>query len=826
MKKTILTSCFALITCLNFAQIHSTARKWNEVQLQAIREDFVRVPVQARNLFHTAIAMYDAWCLYSSSSAKPFLMDNTYAGVSYPIGTIAPVTDTLAAQREALSYAAYRVLSHRYAVSPNALFSQYRFDTLMQNLGYDINYTTTNYQTGTPADLGNYIGEQIINMGYTDSSNEVNGHIYTNYTPSNTYLEVDSTGNPNMTDPNKWQPLFIVGALDQSGNPLTSGQIFDAPEWGRVTPFALKSSQKTMHYRNGGTYPIYFDPGPPPLLDTVNVANPSSILFKWGHTMVSIWSAQLDPTDTVTKDIGPNGYGNIPLSYLPVAQHTDYYQYLQGGDTSTGYALNPVTNQPYEANIAKLGDYGRVVSQFWADGPTSETPPGHWFTILNDVSDHNLFSKRYEGIGPVLSDLEWDLKAYLTLGGAMHDCAISAWGVKGWYDSPRPISAIRKMARYGQSSDSTQASYHPGGITLVPGYIELIDSNDVLVGANYEHLNKIKLKSWAGFDSIGNPNTSFAGVDWILADNWMPYQRKSFVSPPFAGYVSGHSTYSRGASEVLTALTGSPYFPGGLGGYVFEPGNSVLFFENGPSDTVKLQWATYRDASNEASLSRIWGGIHPPFDDMYGRVAGETAGIQAHELAKSFFIGTPLPVHLTRFEQTVRDCNVNLSWSTAQEEASSHFEIWLSHNGIDFSTKIGEVPAAGNSQTERKYSFIYQAKEAINYFKLVEIDQNKGVGTSSFSPKINVTCFEQPINFNIYPNPSFDEINIALNTNDDALERLEICDLSGKIIKQIVIQDAQTIQTKISIDKLAKGNYKLIIKTLEGRKEVKLFEKK
>ena len=51
-------------------------------------------------------------------------------------------------------------------------------------------------------------------------------------------------------------------------------------------------------------------------------------------------------------------------------------------------------------------------------------------------------------------------------------------------------------------------------------------------------------------------------MDWILAENWMPYQLISFVTPPFAGYVSGHSTYSRSAAEVLTLLTGTPYFPG------------------------------------------------------------------------------------------------------------------------------------------------------------------------------------------------------------------------------------------------------------------------
>ncbi|MEM6348655.1 MAG: T9SS type A sorting domain-containing protein, partial [Bacteroidota bacterium] len=116
------------------------------------------------------------------------------------------------------------------------------------------------------------------------------------------------------------------------------------------------------------------------------------------------------------------------------------------------------------------------------------------------------------------------------------------------------------------------------------------------------------------------------------------YQRPSFVTPPFAGYVSGHSTYSRAAAEVLTMLTGDPFFPGGMG--VFDaPKNEFLVFEDGPSVDIELQWATYRDASDQTSLSRIWGGIHPPADDIPGRFIGEQVGIDAFNYAKQFFAG-------------------------------------------------------------------------------------------------------------------------------------------------------------------------------------------
>ena len=69
--------------------------------------------------------------------------------------------------------------------------------------------------------------------------------------------------------------------------------------------------------------------------------------------------------------------------------------------------------------------------------------------------------------------LEWDVKLYLALNGAIHDAAIAAWGLKGRYDSVRPISMIRYMGGLGQSSDPAQPSYHARGLPLVPDLVEV-----------------------------------------------------------------------------------------------------------------------------------------------------------------------------------------------------------------------------------------------------------------------------------------------------------------------------------------------------------------
>jgi hypothetical protein len=187
---------------------------------------------------------------------------------------------------------------------------------------------------------------------------------------------------------------------------------------------------------------------------------------------------------------------------------------------------------------------------------------------------------------------------------------------------------------------------------LVKDFIAIVEEGDDLAGVNNENVGKIKIKAWRGHDYILDPETDFAGADWILAENWWTYQLKTFVTPPFAGYISGHSTFSRAAAEIMTLLTGDVYFPGGLGEF-HTTKNEYLEVEDGPSVDVTLQWATYRDASDQCSLSRIWGGIHPPIDDIPGRLIGTKISANAFALAERFFTGQITSVKHSSSTQTV-----------------------------------------------------------------------------------------------------------------------------------------------------------------------------
>jgi hypothetical protein len=816
-----------LLTNIVNAQ-QSIARQWNEVMLDAIREDLARPPVQARNLFHLSVAMYDAWAAYSTT-ANTYLLGKTIGTTYYPYTgiTLPAPMDIEEYRKKAISYAVYRVLMNRYSGSPNASVSINRFNTLMATLGYTTSYTSTNYTNNDPRDLGNYIGAKVIEMGLADGARQINNYAPANYAPVNPALNMSNSGNSTMVDPNRWQRLFLTTAFDQSGNPIPSLQNFICPEWGKVLPFAMPTNSATIYTRDGGTYPVYHDPGPPPMLDTVNANTQSSLDFKWGHTMVSIWSAHHTPNDGVMMDISPKGMGNVLIYPTTIAGQKSFYNTLNGGDPGMGRTINPITGLPYAAQMVKRGDFTRVVSQYWADGPNSETPPGHWYTLLNSVSDNPATQKKYEGIGVVLSNLEWDVKTYLTLGGAMHDAAISCWGAKGYYDSPRPISAIRKMARYGQSSDSNLPSYHPGGIALIPNYIELVASGDPLAGFAGVNINKIKVKAWKGTSLIVNPYDEIGDVGWILADNWVPYQRNTFVTPPFAGYLSGHSTFSSAGAEVLKKLTGSAYFPGGMGEYTIPANNFYLGFENGPSVDIKLQWATYKDASDQASLSRIWGGIHPPFDDIPGRLMGTDIGADAFQKAKDLFVNGVVPVTLLSFTTEENNCAVDIKWATSNELNAKTFTIWRSEDGTNFNTKIAEINAQSGNSTTKYYSAVDVSPFNYSYYKLVETAvDGKRTEFPIVISKLSKCSLVDKIAA-IAPNPVKDITKLTIqNINKNKVASIAVTDETGKL----VMKNTTTLQNgfnavDINFSSLSSGNYFVTVILSNGYKDVQKIVK-
>jgi hypothetical protein len=170
------------------------------------------------------------------------------------------------------------------------------------------------------------------------------------------------------------------------------------------------------------------------------------------------------------------------------------------------------------------------IARFWADGPGTYTPPGHWGQIALQFAQEQGFSPSATA------------RLMAQLNVALADAAIVAWDAKYALETWRPITAI-------QSADD--------------------DGNDLTTAD----------EAWQSL----------------------------LITPPFPEYVSGHSTFSGAAAEILTALLGD---------------NVAFTTSSFGLPGVWRSFTSFQQAAEEAGRSRIYGGIHFQFANEDGLAAG------------------------------------------------------------------------------------------------------------------------------------------------------------------------------------------------------------
>jgi len=145
---------------------------------------------------------------------------------------------------------------------------------------------------------------------------------------------------------------------------------------------------------------------------------------------------------------------------------------------------------------ANLTDEQKMIAEYWANGPRTELPPGHWDLFGEFVSrrDHHT--------------VDDDAKMFFALTNAIFDAGIAAWDAKRGFDSVRPITSIPYLF-HGQ-----------------------------------------QIKSWR----------PFKGTQTLDGSLWIPYQLTTFPTPPFPEYISGHSTFSAAGAQILKLFTHSDKF--------------------------------------------------------------------------------------------------------------------------------------------------------------------------------------------------------------------------------------------------------------------------
>ena len=257
-----------------------------------------------------------------------------------------------------------------------------------------------------------------------------------------------------------------------------------------------------------------------------------------------------DPNDMSTDTTTPSGVGNVAAQAVLAYRHNDGSNQLNGYADTTAYApvntptqindpnrwqplltpsgstqkfLTPhwgivtpfaltsgsqfrpagpaVVSQPnYKAQTdaalqlsAQLSDTSKVIAEYWADGPGSATPPGHWDLFSQFVAARFISLKNKH-------DINADIKLFFALTNAIFDASIACWDCKRAYDSARPVTAVHYL----------------------------------YTGQN--------VSAWAG------PGK---GTQLIDGGTWRSY----LPTPSFAEYVSGHSTFSATGAYILSKST-------------------------------------------------------------------------------------------------------------------------------------------------------------------------------------------------------------------------------------------------------------------------------
>jgi hypothetical protein len=223
-----------------------------------------------------------------------------------------------------------------------------------------------------------------------------------------------------------------------------------------------------------------------------------------------------------------------------------------------------------------LDDLEKTIAYYWADGPGSELPPGHWAMIAAAAS-------RAAG-----TSLDGNAKLFFALANGLLDASIATWNAKRVQDTVRPITYIRWL-----------------------------------------YAGK-KVKGWAG------PGKGIISED---GSAWIPYQEPGVVTPPFAEYTSGHSAFSGVSAQVFTRFAGTDVFKAALS-VTIAAGSSTIEPKLVPAANTTLSFKSFTDAANQAGLSRRYGGIHFEQGDLNGRTLGSQIGDAAWAKALTYFNGT------------------------------------------------------------------------------------------------------------------------------------------------------------------------------------------
>jgi lysophospholipase L1-like esterase len=206
------------------------------------------------------------------------------------------------------------------------------------------------------------------------------------------------------------------------------------------------------------------------------------------------------------------------------------------------------------------------------------------------------------------------------------------------------------------------------------------------------------------------------------------------------------------------------------------------------------------------------GGVHP--NDAGHRLLFEV--VQSNVVLP----GPPLPLRLTGIHAFPGDHSILLQWTTAGEQAPTHFEIQRSLKGASFAT-IGQAEGKG-SETGAAYSWSDdQPQTGDNFYRLHILT---GAG-ESYSPVVSaaITPAASGLIGKIFQmNGSL--LNLELSIPPGLKAEVSVYSASGIPIKKQSVESQAGFVT-VPLPGLAPGIYFVTVTTSSGQRETKAFHK-
>jgi hypothetical protein len=183
--------------------------------------------------------------------------------------------------------------------------------------------------------------------------------------------------------------------------------------------------------------------------------------------------------------------------------------------------------------------------------------------------------------------------------------------------------------------------------------------------------------------------------------------------------------------------------------------------------------------------------------------------------------GNPLPVKLIGLSAHAAGKDVRVSWNTASELNSSHFEVQRSVDGRVFKG-IGRVASAGYSTNVRQYRFDDRTAGNIEapvlYYRLLVADKD---GKSEYSEVVAVkrTASEKAFVATAFPNPFTSEAYLSVTLAESADLSFVVTDLAGRTVSHksvSLLPGSHTLQAEMQ--DLLPGAYILTL-TVNGHSQ-------